>query len=172
MVPIHDKPTTTRTAVAEGHILFSNPTPLHQLTHQPSSNKKGDVLAVARISGIMAAKRCSDLVVLCHPIALSSVHVEVVPLPAARESGQGGGREGDGDGEGGGRGGEWGGVHVRARVICEGKTGVEMEALAGVMGAALAVVDMCKAVDKRIVVRDVRVVEKRGGRGGDFVLSV
>ena len=165
MVPIHDKPSTTRTAVAEGHIHFSNPTPLHQLTRQPSSNKKGDVLAVARISGIMAAKRCSDLVVLCHPITLSSVHVEVVPLQAAREAGQGEGREGEG------RGGEWGGVRVRARVTCEGKTGVEMEALAGVMGAALAVVDMCKAVDKRIVVRDVRVVEKRGGRGGDFVLG-
>lgn len=143
MVPIHDKPITTRTAAAVGRITFSNPTPIGLILR--NANKKGDVLALARISGILAAKKCPELVVLCHPIAISSVEVEV---------------EVDSVG---------GCIDVRAVVTCDGKTGVEMEALTAVMGAALAVVDMCKAVDRGIVVGGVRVVEKRGGRSGDWV---
>ena len=95
----------------------------------------------------MAAKKCSEIVVLCHPIPISSVEVDV-----------------DVEEEGGG-----GRIELRATVTCEGKTGVEMEALTAVMGAALAVVDMCKAVDRKIVIAGVRVVEKRGGRSGDFL---
>jgi len=152
MVPIHEKSETTRTAVAEGVVTFSNPTPLHLI--RTNANKKGDVLALARISGIMAAKKCPDLVVLCHPIALSSVEVDVVPSSEHEVKGEGGG--------------EGGKITITARVACNGRTGVEMEALTAVMGAALAVVDMCKAVDKKIVVGGVRVVEKRGGRSGDF----
>ena len=141
MVPIHHKAVTTRTAVAVGRVTFSNATPVDLVLL--NANKKGDVLALARISGIMAAKKCSELVVLCHPIAISSVEVDV-----------------DVD--------EGGWIDLRATVTCDGKTGVEMEALTAVMGAALAVVDMCKAVDKKIVVGGIRVVEKRGGRSGDW----
>ncbi|KAI5843168.1 molybdenum cofactor biosynthesis protein C [Tricharina praecox] len=154
MVPIHTKAVSTRTAVAVGTVTFSNPTALELI--RSNSNKKGDVLALARISGIMAAKKCADIVVLCHPIPISSVEVDVKEVVGERE-GLGGG-EGDGNGV----------LQIRATVTCEGKTGVEMEALTAVMGAALAVVDMCKAVDKRIVVGGVRVIEKRGGRSGDF----
>ncbi|KAF8251559.1 MoaC-domain-containing protein [Wilcoxina mikolae CBS 423.85] len=160
MVPIHTKPDTTRTAVASGVVTFSNPTALHLI--KTNANKKGDVLALARISGIMAAKKCPDLVVLCHPVMLSSVEVDVVASESDSE------HDHDDDGMGGTAGGN---ITITARVTCNGKTGVEMEALTAVMGAALAVVDMCKAVDKGIVVGGVRVTEKRGGRSGDWVVS-
>lgn len=150
MVPIHTKPVTTRTAAAVGTVRFSNATPLHLIA--TNSNKKGDVLALARISGILAAKKCAELVVLCHPIALSSVEVEVTPVP---------GGSGQKDAPGGR-------IELKATVTCDGKTGVEMEALTAVMGAALAVVDMCKAVDRGMIVEGVRVVGKTGGRSGDW----
>jgi len=152
MVAIHDKAVSTRTAVAEGRVTFSSGSALSLI--RVNANKKGDVLAIARISGIMAAKKCSDVVVLCHPIPISSVEVDVVEEGAEAKGGGGGG-------------GGWG-MKITAKVTCEGKTGVEMEALTAVMGAALAVVDMCKAVDKRIVINGVRVVQKTGGRRGDF----
>ncbi|KAF8534076.1 molybdenum cofactor biosynthesis protein C, partial [Trichophaea hybrida] len=153
MVPIHTKPDTTRTAVVSGVVTFSNPTALHLI--KTNANKKGDVLALARISGIMAAKKCPDLVVLCHPVMLSSVEVDVVASESDSEHGETAG----------------GKITITARVTCNGKTGVEMEALTAVMGAALAVVDMCKAVDKGIVVGGIRVIEKRGGRSGDWVVG-
>ncbi|KAI5815316.1 hypothetical protein BZA77DRAFT_388486 [Pyronema omphalodes] len=158
MVSIHHKLPTTRTAIASGTITFSNPIPLQQI--RSNSNKKGDVLGLARISGIMAAKKCPEIVVLCHPILLTRVGVEVEVV------------EGSGSSEprAAGECGEFGGVKVIATVTCEGKTGVEMEALTAVMGAALAVVDMCKAVDKNMVIGQCRVVQKTGGKK-DFYLG-
>jgi molybdenum cofactor biosynthesis enzyme len=180
MIPIHLKTSTHRTATAVGKVSFSNPTAVKQI-HE-NSNKKGDVLALARISGIMAAKKTPEIVVLCHPIPVSSVEVGVdvsaaVPAegeeqghPVPMDAGAGVVPASSSFGEE-----EWkpvegnGRIEIRATVTCDGKTGVEMEALAAVMGAALAVVDMCKAVDRGIEIFGVRVVEKRGGRSGDWV---
>jgi molybdenum cofactor biosynthesis protein MoaC len=151
MVSVSAKAHTTRTAIAIGTVHFSNATPLELI--QSNSLKKGDVLSVSRIAGIMAAKKCPDLIPLCHPIALTHVGVELqvfsqTPLDS------------------GGKGKGFGGVNIEAKVECTGQTGVEMEALTSVMGTALSVVDMCKAVDKGMVITDVRVVVKEGGRSG------
>lgn len=153
MVSVSAKPNTTRTAIAVGTVYFSNGTPLSLI--RSNSLKKGDVLSVARIAGIMAAKQCPTLIPLCHPIALSHVGLrlrlfdsEATPK-VSEQSAHGNG-----------------GVQVQATVQCTGPTGVEMEALTAVMGAALTVVDMCKAVDKGMRVSDVRVVRKEGGRSG------
>ena len=141
--------------------------------------KKGDVLSVSRIAGIMAAKKTADIVPLCHSgIQLEGVEVEVdlVGSKAKDTEGQGlsteqAGNAGNevpletGDKSGIGR---FGGIRLVVKVECEGKTGVEMEALTGVMGAALSVVDMCKAVDKGLRIEEVKVVEKRGGRSGEW----
>lgn len=150
---------------------------------------KGDVLAVARIAGIMAAKKCPDIVPLAHPILLEHVGVDITlpPLPApllplgssgegAMEGAQGGAEKGENggygvervDGDGDKEEGEGRELTLTATVACTGKTGVEMEALTAVTAAALTVVDLCKAVDKRILITDIRVVEKRGGRSGDW----
>jgi len=156
MVSVSSKPHTTRTAIAIGTVSFSNPTPL-SLIHT-NALKKGDVLSVSRIAGIIAAKKCPDIVPLCHPIALTSVGVELRTFdsPASSTSTR------DGNDLG------FGGVQIEARVSCTGPTGVEMEALTGVMGAALSVVDMCKAVDRGQVIWGVRVVSKEGGRSGGW----
>lgn len=151
MVSVSAKAHTTRTAIAIGTILFSNPIPLSLI--QSNSLKKGDVLGVSRIAGIMAAKKCPEIVPLCHPIPLTHVGVELRAFGAEEEFG-GVGRM------------DHGGVAVEAKVQCTGPTGVEMEALTAVMGAALSVVDMCKAVDKEQCIQDVRVVLKEGGRSG------
>ncbi|KAF2683590.1 molybdenum cofactor biosynthesis protein MoaC, partial [Lentithecium fluviatile CBS 122367] len=145
MVSVASKPRTLRTAIAFGVVRFSNHTPLNLI--RSNSNKKGDVLSVSRIAGIMAAKKCPDIVPLCHPIMLTHVGVELSPFD-------------DGAAD------KFGGVMIEAKVQCEGQTGVEMEALAAVMGTALSVVDMCKAVDKGMRVDGVRVVLKEGGRSG------
>jgi cyclic pyranopterin phosphate synthase len=108
---------------------------------------KGDVLAVARVAGIMAAKKTHDLIPLCHPLPISSVGVEF----AAREN------EGT--------------IAIEARVKVEGKTGVEMEALTAVSVAALTIYDMCKAVDKAIVISDICLQQKTGGKSGTYVRS-
>jgi molybdenum cofactor biosynthesis protein MoaC len=149
MVSVSAKPHTVRTAIAVGTVTFSNPVPLGLI--KTNSLKKGDVLSVSRIAGIMAAKKCPDLIPLCHPIALTHVGVElqVFESPASGGSDLG-----------------FGGVHIEAKVSCTGPTGVEMEALTSVMGCALSVVDMCKAVDKFQRVGDVRVVLKEGGKSG------
>jgi molybdenum cofactor biosynthesis protein MoaC len=148
MVSVSAKAHTTRTAIAIGTVHFSNPTPLSLI--KTNSLKKGDVLSVSRIAGIMAAKKCPDLIPLCHPIALTHVGVELQVFSPTPDS----------DGKG------FGGVNIEAKVECTGQTGVEMEALTSVMGTALSVVDMCKAVDKGMWITDVRVVLKEGGRSG------
>lgn len=152
MVSISTKIPTSRTATAVGRVYFSNPEPISLI--RSGLNKKGDVLGVARIAGIMAVKKTPELIPLCHPIMIEGVEVQ---LAVSGEGGEGGG---------GGGGGGW--VEIVATVKCEGKTGVEMEALTGVTVAALAVVDMCKAVDKRMVIGDVRVTKKTGGKS-DFL---
>ncbi|EUC46618.1 hypothetical protein COCMIDRAFT_92231 [Bipolaris oryzae ATCC 44560] len=141
MVSVSAKQHTIRTAIAIGSVHFTNPTPLSLI--RSNTAKKGDVLGVSRIAGIMAAKKCPDLIPLCHPIPLTHVGVELAPFS---------------DGHGG--------VKIEAKVQCTGQTGVEMEALTAVMGAALSVVDMCKAVDRFQRVDGVRVVFKEGGKSG------
>ena len=143
MVSVSSKPHTTRTAIATGTVYFSNATPLTLI--RSAQNKKGDVLSVSRIAAIMAAKQTPTLIPLCHPIMLTHVGVELHVFDEG-----------------------FGGVVVESRVQCEGQTGVEMEALTSVMGGALSVVDMCKAVDKGIRIEEVRVVLKEGGRSGTW----
>ncbi|KAG0134718.1 Molybdopterin cofactor biosynthesis C domain-containing protein [Tuber indicum] len=154
MVSISAKPPTPRASTACGRVVFSNPTARDLILK--GLNKKGDVLGVARVAGIMAVKKTPEVIPLCHPILIDGVDVRV------ELGGRGGGGETE---EGGGN----GYVDIYVTVRCEGKTGVEMEALTGVSVAALTVFDMCKAVDKRMVIEGVRVVRKSGGRSGDFV---
>jgi len=144
MVSVATKSHTLRSAIAVGTVYFSNPTPLSLI--RSNSLKKGDVLSVSRIAGIMAAKKCPDIVPLCHPIMLTHVSVEVHAFDSTDDG--------------------FGGVAVEAKVQCEGQTGVEMEALTAITGSALSVVDMCKAVDKGMRIDGVRVVLKEGGRSG------
>lgn len=143
MVSITEKVPTARRARASCTVYFSNPDPLRLI--RDNSNKKGDVLGVARIAGIMAAKRVPDIIPLCHPVMLTHVSVDL-DVPE--------------DGDGKDR------VEVSATVSCHGKTGVEMEALTAASAAALTVYDMCKAVDKGMRVEGLRVVLKEGGKSG------
>ncbi|WP_313283141.1 cyclic pyranopterin monophosphate synthase MoaC [Delftia tsuruhatensis] len=139
MVDVGAKPATHRIAVAEGRITMQ---PETLAIIQSGTAKKGDVLGIARIAGIMAAKKTSDLIPLCHPLALTRVAVEFELLP------------------------ETSSVRCLATVETVGPTGVEMEALTAVQVALLTVYDMCKAVDKLMVMEGVRVVEKHGGKTG------
>ncbi|KAF2799699.1 MoaC-domain-containing protein [Melanomma pulvis-pyrius CBS 109.77] len=168
MVSVSEKPHTTRTALAAGTVYFSNATPLRLI--RANALKKGDVLSVSRIAGIMAAKRTPDLIPLCHPIALTHAGVELAlfdaPPPPISGTGEGGAAQQRQQQQGAESGSGFGGVHIEARVECTGATGVEMEALTAVAAAALTVVDMCKAVDKGMRISDVRVVLKEGGRSG------
>ena len=141
MVDVSDKAVTSRVAVARGTITMS-PATLALITEGRA--KKGDVLSVARLAGIMAAKKTHDLIPLCHPLALSKVSVELTPNP------------------------ETSSVDIEATVKTTGQTGVEMEALTAVNIAALTVYDMVKAVDKAMVITDVRLVLKDGGKSGRF----
>jgi len=161
MVSISDKTPTKRVATARCSVRFSPQSPALRLIRE-NQMKKGDVLGVARVAGIMAAKRTADLIPLCHPIAITHVSVELEPvLPVVEgDKGEGGG----GDGGGGG-----GCIEITATVACDGKTGVEMEALTAASTAALTVYDMCKAVDKGMVVEGLRVVLKEGGKSGRWV---
>ncbi|MCB2108290.1 MAG: cyclic pyranopterin monophosphate synthase MoaC [Rhodobacteraceae bacterium] len=144
MVDVSAKPATTREAVAKGSV-YMNADTLRLIT---SGNvKKGDVLAVAQLAGIMAAKRTPDLIPLCHPLALSSVKVDLAP-DAKKKA-----------------------VHITATCKVTGATGVEMEALAAVSAAALTVYDMCKAVDRGMTITDIRLVKKTGGKSGTFTAS-
>jgi molybdenum cofactor biosynthesis protein MoaC len=147
MVDIGNKPHTTRRAIAIGNVFFSNPKTLELI--RSALLKKGDVLSTARIAGIMAAKQCPNIIPLCHPIALTSVKVDA-ELLADNGSGQTG-------------------VGLRVEVVCVGPTGVEMEAMTGVMGAALTVVDMVKGVDRGVYIKDVKLILKEGGRSGKWV---
>ncbi|KAL2137193.1 hypothetical protein VTI74DRAFT_7740 [Chaetomium olivicolor] len=151
MVSISDKSPTTRLAKAKCTVRFSSPTALSLI--RDNQMKKGDVLGVARVAGIMAAKRTPDLIPLCHPVAITHAEVDLVP------------RSGGGDGKGSGR----DEIEITATVSCDGKTGVEMEALTAASTAALTVYDMCKAVDKGMVIERLRVVLKEGGKSGRWV---
>ncbi len=140
MVDVGEKPDTERVAIARGEVLLQ---PGTVALIRQGQMKKGDVLSVARVAGIMAAKRTSDLIPLCHPIAITQVEVDLElsdDLP---------------------------GVRITATVRTVGKTGVEMEALTSVSVAALTIYDMVKAVEKTAKIHNVRLVEKRGGRSGD-----
>ncbi len=138
MVDVSAKGETVRTAVAEGRVRML-PETLREILE--GGLPKGDVLAVARVAGIQGAKRCSELIPLCHPLPLSKVGVEF-----------------SADGEGC--------LAIRAECRVTGRTGVEMEALTAVSIAALTVYDMCKAMDKGMIIDQVRLVEKTGGRSG------
>lgn len=170
MVPIAHKPSTARTARAVCSVVFSGRAAPDLV--RAGTLDKGDVLAAARIAGIMAAKRTPDLVPLCHPVLLSRVGVQ---LHLAGEDGEAGGEEGGRGGSGRGRGRVDDRQHridIAATVTCDGKTGVEMEALTAAAAAALTVYDMCKAVDKGMRVEGLRVVLKEGGKSGRWVEGV
>lgn len=141
MVDVTAKQVTSRQATAEARITML-PETLAMINE--GRHSKGDVLAVARIAGIQAAKKTADLIPLCHPLMLTSVKVE---LEADSENSQ---------------------IHVLATCKLAGKTGVEMEALTAASVAALTVYDMCKAVDKGMVVESVRLLEKQGGKSGHW----
>jgi len=143
MVSIASKAPTTRLAVAVGTVHFSPGTRSTSELLSKASLKKGDILAVARVAGIQATKQTSTLIPLCHNILLSSVQVDL----DIRE----------------------GSVEIKCSVETTGSTGVEMEALCGVMGAGLCVYDMCKSVDKGMRIDGVKVIEKRGGKSGNWV---
>jgi cyclic pyranopterin phosphate synthase len=139
MVDVGGKPATAREAVAEGRIRMQ-PATLHLIL--AGGHKKGDVLAVARVAGIMAAKKTAELIPLCHPIALTRVEVELVPDEKQNA------------------------VLCRAVAATTGPTGVEMEALTAVQIALLTIYDMCKAVDRGMTITDVGLVSKTGGKSG------
>jgi len=142
MVDVGAKPVTERIAIARGEIVMRKST-LDLI--QAGQIKKGDVLTLAQVAGIMAAKRTSDLIPLCHPLQLSKVDVECLPdesLP---------------------------GVKITATVKSTGKTGVEMEALTAVSLTALTIYDMAKAAEKTMRIQNIRLVEKHGGQSGDIV---
>jgi len=141
MVDVGDKAITQRSAVAEGSILMQ-PATLERII--AGTHAKGDVLGVARIAGIMGAKRTADLIPLCHPLALTRVIIELQPLS------------------------EHSAVRCQATVETRGPTGVEMEALTAVHVALLTIYDMCKAVDRGMTLTDIRLLEKAGGQSGTW----
>jgi len=142
MVDVGDKPDTARTAVARAEVHMKAET---LALIRAGQMKKGDVLTVAQVAGIMAAKRTSELIPLCHPLPLTSIDVEL-SLDEALP-----------------------GVRILATARTTGKTGVEMEALTAVSVAALTVYDMAKAAEKTMRIQNIRLVEKHGGRSGDVV---
>jgi cyclic pyranopterin phosphate synthase len=139
MVDVSGKPSTQREAAASGSVYLKRET-----MKMIADNKiaKGNVFETARLAGIMAAKRTGELIPLCHPLNLSSVRIDI---KAERTKGR---------------------IVVDSRVRCSGQTGVEMEALTAVSVAALTVYDMCKAIDKGMVISDIMLLEKRGGKSG------
>jgi len=141
MVDVSDKSVTDRMAVAEGYVKMSAQT-LEIATK--GTAKKGDVMGIARIAGIMGAKRTSDLIPLCHPLAITRVAVDLIPDP------------------------DLPGIRITATVKTTGQTGVEMEALTAVSTAALTVYDMLKAVEKSMVISQVRLKLKEGGKSGRY----
>ena len=141
MVDVGDKPETVRIAVARGEVCMQRQT-LDRIVDRRID--KGDVLGVARLAGIMAAKKTPELIPLCHPLQLSSVEIGFEPDPEANR------------------------IRIEARVKLTGRTGVEMEALTAVSAAALTIYDMCKAIDRSMTIDAIRLVEKSGGRSGRF----
>jgi cyclic pyranopterin phosphate synthase len=141
MVDVSDKNITARTATAHGSV-YMEPETLALIT--ADGVKKGDVLSVAQLAGIMGAKKTPELIPLCHPLNLSSIKVDLVCDPDRNA------------------------VDITATCKLDGKTGVEMEALTAVSVAALTVYDMCKAVDRQMRLSDIRLVHKAGGKSGEF----
>ena len=144
MVDVSGKEPTYRTAVAQGKILVSEEI-LQAVLEQKV--KKGDVLGVARVAGIMAVKQTSSIIPMCHPLMIQKCSVDFQVLLGEQA------------------------IQAVCTVKTEGKTGVEMEALHGVSAALLTIYDMCKAIDKKMVIRDIHLVEKPGGKSGDFHFS-
>jgi cyclic pyranopterin phosphate synthase len=144
MVDISAKPDTARVAVARGSVSMQ---PETLALIQSGRVEKGDVLSVARLAGVMAAKKTHELIPLCHPLLLTDVDVQLYPDKAESA------------------------VHIEATVRSTGKTGVEMEALTAVAVAALTVYDMCKAADRAMRIEGVRLVRKSGGKSGEIVLE-
>jgi cyclic pyranopterin phosphate synthase len=142
MVDVSGKEDTVRRAVAAGRVVMK-PETLRMV--REGTTAKGDALGVARIAGIMAAKKVDTLIPLCHPLAITNVSIDF----AFAEDGKS--------------------ITIEATVGIEGKTGVEMEALTAVSVAALTLYDMCKAVDKEILITDIRLLRKSGGKSGDFI---
>jgi cyclic pyranopterin phosphate synthase len=144
MVDVSDKDATSRVAIAEGRVRMAAATLAAILA---GDARKGDVIGAARIAGILAAKKTADLIPLCHPLNLSKVSIDIAPDDALP------------------------GLTVRAEARCVGPTGVEMEALTAVSLACLTVYDMAKAIDRGMSIEGVRLVEKRGGKSGEWRAS-
>lgn len=144
MVDVGAKAVTGREATAEGAIVMA---PETLALIKARGFKKGDVLTIAQIAGIMGAKKCSELIPLCHPLMLTSVKVWLEPDP------------------------ELPGVRIKSTCKLAGQTGVEMEALTAVSVAALTVYDMCKAADRAMIIKDIRLTHKSGGKSGTFQAS-
>jgi cyclic pyranopterin phosphate synthase len=142
MVDVGDKPATKREAVAAG-LVFMKPETLKRILDDQI--EKGDTLNVARLAGIMAAKKTPDLIPLCHPLSLSSVRIDFHSDTTA------------------------GHLEIRATVGVAGATGVEMEAMTAVSVAALTIYDMCKAVDRTMTLGEIRLLEKKGGKSGEWI---
>jgi len=141
MVDVSDKPVTGRTATARARVMMR---PQTLALIQSGEAKKGDVLGVARLAGIMAAKRTAELIPLCHPLPITAISVDLAPDPAGPA------------------------VEIEATVRTTAQTGVEMEALTAVSVAALTVYDMCKSADRAMRIEAIRVVHKAGGKSGEF----
>ncbi len=144
MVDVSPKDVTERIAVASGKITMSKEA--FSLVENNSFNKKGDVVTTAKVAGIMAAKKTSELIPLCHPLLIDKVQIDL-ELDKDNNS-----------------------VEVTGFVKCSGKTGIEMEALTGVSVALLTVYDMVKAVDKSMVISDIKLLEKKGGKSGHYLV--
>ena len=141
MVDVSEKESTLREAVAAG-IVYVNSKTLKLIAH--GEIKKGDVLAVAQVAGIMAAKRTSEIIPMCHPVEITGIDISFSPD-------------------------DWrGAIDIRATVRCKGETGVEMEALTAVTAAALTIYDMCKSAQKDIEISGIRLLKKTGGQSGDY----
>ena len=141
MVDVGEKAETQREAIAEGRIIMEQAT-LEKIMQ--GEHKKGDVLGIARVAGIMGSKKTSDLVPLCHPIMITNVELDLMPEP------------------------ENNAVYCQAKVRCKGQTGVEMEAITAVQVALLVIYDMCKAVDRGMVMDGIGLLAKSGGKSGSW----
>ncbi len=142
MVDVTGKPQTHREAVARGSV-FMRPQTINLI--RDKAIEKGDVIAIARVAGIMAAKKTAELIPMCHPLNITSVSVDITVIDEKSK------------------------LDIEARVKTFGQTGVEMEAMTAVSVAALTIYDMCKAVDKEMTISDIMLLEKRGGKSGEFI---
>ncbi len=142
MVDVGNKPETLRQATARSTISMQAET-FHRIVDRKI--EKGDVFSVARVAGIMAAKKTGDLIPMCHPLNLTSVDIEFIPLEDSSQ------------------------IEIRATGTLVGRTGVEMEAMAAVSVAALTIYDMCKAIDREMTISDIQLLKKSGGKSGTFI---